>query len=377
MQQSHIEHPVYVESDEQLHQLCQQWQQVPVLALDTEFIRTDTFYPIAGLLQLSDGKGCFLIDPLTIDDFSPLAALMTNHDIIKVLHSCSEDLEVFDRLLGVLPAPLLDTQIGAAMIGLDFSMSYQRLVDDILQIHVPKGETRSNWLQRPLTQSQIHYAALDVAHLHDIYAALTASLERQGRLHWWQQECAALADKYIANGEQSEYYKKVKSAWKLNAQQLCCLQALTQWREAEARQRDVPRGRVVKDQVCFDIALMQPSDSKGLSAIENVHPKTVRKDGEAILAVMSEAQERASETYPERLPRPLPPEQGAVLKSMKALVKARAAQLAVPTEILVKKRDYEALLRSGMAGESYQLPSSLSGWREQVIGKPLLELLGA
>ena len=139
MDTRHIDHSVYVDSDEQLSQLCQQWAGAELLALDTEFIRTDTFYPIAGLLQLSDGKGCFLIDPLTIDDFSPLAALLEDPAIIKVLHSCGEDLEIFDCLFGVLPQPLFDTQIGAALAGMDFSMGYQRLTEELLQQHVPKG----------------------------------------------------------------------------------------------------------------------------------------------------------------------------------------------------------------------------------------------
>ena len=280
---------------------------------------------------------------------------------------------MFDRLLGVLPAPLFDTQIAAAMAGLDFSMSYQRLVDDLLQIHVPKGETRSNWLQRPLTASQIHYAALDVAHLHEVYRVLVDKLNDHKRLPWCLEECAGLADKFMANGDVSAYYLKVKSGWKLTASQLASLKPLIEWREQQARERNVPRGRVLKDQVCFAIAQQQVTDCKALLHIDDMPPKAVRKDGDTIVAIVKESLQLESGELPARLPKPLPPEQGKILKALKGVVRARAEQLGVPTEILVKKKDYDELLRSGMGNGKYSLPPSLQGWRSAVIGKSLLE----
>ena len=202
MKESHLIHPVYIDSNDSLKQFAAQWSRIKILSLDTEFIRTNTFYPIAGLLQLSDGETCYLIDPLVIDDFTPLAEIFSNKEITKLIHSGSEDLEVFDRLLGVLPEPLLDTQIGAALAGLGFSLSYQRLVDETLQIHVAKGETRSDWLQRPLTEGQIHYAALDVAYLHDVYSVISGKLEINDRLDWWQQEGAKALSSFAGNLQQ-------------------------------------------------------------------------------------------------------------------------------------------------------------------------------
>ncbi len=375
LQSQQIDHPVYIDNSESLEQFCQQWSQAEFLTLDTEFIRTDTFYPIGALIQVSDGKGCFLIDPLAIEDFSAFKQILIDDKIIKVLHSCSEDLEVFDRLLGVLPQPLIDTQIAAGLDGLGFSMGYQRLTEALLQIHVPKGETRSNWLQRPLTNSQIHYAALDVAYLPKMYRMLRDSLQAKGRWSWLVEECQGLAENYRRNSDIELYYQKVKSVWKLSRQQLAVLQALTLWREQQARKRDKPRGRILKDKSCHDIARWQPADLKALSRIEDVGPKTLRQDGETILGIVQAALDIDEREYPQSLPKPLPPQTGTLLKRLKAHVGQRADHLQLAQELLVKKRDYEALLRSGMERGEYKLPESLGGWREDVIGRDLLAII--
>jgi ribonuclease D len=364
-----------VDDNQQLAQLCQQWRRAEIIALDTEFIRTDTFYPIAGLLQLSDGKGCFLIDPLAIDNWQCFADLMSDSSVIKLLHSCSEDLEVFDRLLGLLPTPIFDTQIGAAFAGYGFSLSYQNLVDEVLQIHVPKGETRSNWLQRPLTDSQLHYAALDVVYLHDVYSHLRNKLELLGRTVWWQEECLQLIEKANVYAPLSDYYKKVKSAWKLSPQQLLCLQKVTSWREQQARVKDRPRSRILKDRACFDLALQMPHSHHELSTIPDLSPGAVRKLGDTLLALVDETESAGSEAYPARLAKPLPPSAASSLKALKALVRQRAEHLDMPSELLVKKRDYESLLRSGYKTGRYSLPASLCGWRKTVIGEALLASL--
>lgn len=372
MEQMNQESYVYVDKNDQLAQLCLEWSRANFIALDTEFIRTDTFYPITGLLQLSIGDCNYLIDPLTIDVWQPFVELMQNTAITKVLHSCSEDLEVFDRLLGVLPTPLFDTQMAAAMLGFGFSLSYQNLVAAMLDVHVEKGETRSNWLQRPLTPSQCHYAALDVEYLPVIYQRLSDELESKGRSHWLQQDCERLVNNFY---EPASYYKKVKSGWKLSPKQLCLLDKLTQWRELQARERNVPRGRVVKDKSCFEIASVMPTETSQLSRISELGPKTVRVDGETILQMVTEVKALSNEEYPRPLPKPLPVQTGSVLKILKAIVKQASEDLNLASEILVKKRDYESLLRSGFGGKAYQLPQSLSGWRSGVIGEKLLAQL--
>ena len=370
-----IDHPVYIDTNEELARFCEQWSQASVLTLDTEFIRTDTFYPIGALIQVSDGTGCFLIDPLEIDDFTGFKALMTNTTITKVLHSCSEDLEVFDRLLGVLPKPLIDTQIAAGMNGLGFSLGYQAMTEALLQIHVAKGETRSNWLQRPLTDSQIHYAALDVAYLPDMYTMLCNALAENGRMPWLQEECDKLINNYGGPDAIRLHYLKVKSAWKLSRPQLGVLQLVIEWREHKARERNRPRGRVLKDRSCFEMARLQPTTIHELSAIDEIGPKIVRNNGDDLLSLIKQGQELNESALPPALPKPLPPANGTIMKRLKAHVVKRAEQLNMAPELLAKKKDYEALLRSGFHGSEYQLPETLLGWRKKVIGDDLLDIL--
>ena len=346
-----------------------------MLALDTEFIRTDTFYPIAALVQVSDGKNCFLIDPQLIKQLEPLKQLLENKNIVKVLHSCSEDLEVFDCLLGVLPQPLFDTQLGAAMDGYGYSLGYQRLTQAMLQIELAKGETRSNWLQRPLSSSQIHYAALDVAYLPCLYYRLRDSLSSKGRLNWLQEDCQVMLDRFSKPDNFDQYYQKVKSAWKLNRAELAILREITTWREHCAREHNVPRSRVLTDRSCYEISRMNPQRLRDLANVDGLMPKTIRTYGEKLLQLIEYAQSLQQHQWPESLPRPLPAQTGALLKKLKNHVNECADQLQIAAELLVKKRDYEAVLRSGIGGGQYQLPESLKGWRKAVVGDQLLDYL--
>jgi ribonuclease D len=169
-----------------LAQHCATWRSLAFVAVDTEFMRVDTFYPIAGLLQVSEGERAYLIDPLLISDWTPFAELLQDPAVVKVLHACSEDLEVFLRLTGSLPGPLFDTQLAAGYLNLGFSMGYSRLVQAVLNIELPKGETRSDWLQRPLSATQVSYAAEDVLHLAEVYAQLKASCQPRNTPGCWK-----------------------------------------------------------------------------------------------------------------------------------------------------------------------------------------------
>lgn len=366
--------PIWIAQDQELAELCARWRQQAAIAIDTEFMRSETFYPIAGLIQVGDGRGCYLIDPLAITDFSPLRELLLDSAVTKVLHSCSEDLEVFQRLLDLVPSPLFDTQIAAAFAGYGFSLGYAGLVKAVLNIDVPKEETRSDWLQRPLSVAQLKYAALDVAHMLVVYGKLLQQLKATGRLQWVKEDCADLVTNARQPDDFTQAYRKVGFAWKLRSQELATLQQLCIWRETEARERNVPRNRLVKEPVLWEIARRQPSDLEQLQRIRDLPPRTLRDYGEQLLAIVAASGASDPASWPERLPPPLAIREAAQLKRLKKHVRDLAEKLGMPVEIFVRKKEYEELLRSGLHGEEFVLPSRLQGWRFEVVGQTLLAL---
>ena len=366
--------PIWVDKTDQLAEACALWRQQAAIALDTEFIRTDTFYPIPALIQVCDGRNHYLIDPKVIDDFSPLAEVLTDEGVTKVFHSCSEDLEVFQSFLGVVPQPIFDTQIAAAYTGYGFSKGYARLVSAMMSVELPKGETRSDWLARPLSQSQIHYAVMDVAYLIVIYAILRKQLIELGRTDWVQEDCAALTQASSIDSDPETYYLKVKSAWKLPPVQLTVLRGLAAWREKNARNSNVPRNRLLKERVMFELARLMPSHRAQFKKIEGMPPRVIREHGDELLDIVADAEGSSEEGWVPALPRPLNPTQGQYLKSLKSIVGEVSESLDLPVEVLMRKKDYEQIIRDAENGD-FKLPDRLSGWRKDVIGEQLLEAL--
>ena len=369
--------PIWIDQDDQLTELCSTWRKQAAIAVDTEFMRSDTFYPIAGLLQIGDGKGCYLIDPLAIKNLAPLRELMLDTAVTKVLHSCSEDLEVFQRWLGVVPAPLFDTQIAAAFAGLGFSLGYSGLVKSVLTIEIPKDETRSDWLQRPLSVAQLKYAALDVAHMLIVYGKLLQLLKASERLEWVKSDCADLVANARKTEDYSDAYQKVGFAWKLRPQELAILKELCIWREGEARARDLPRNRLIKEPSLWEIARKKTQDIAHLSKVPDIPSRTLKNDAEALVQIVRDALELDESQWPARLDPPLAQSEGPLMKTLKNYVREYAEQAQLPPEILIRKKDYEYLVRSGMNGGKYQLPARLLGWRFALIGEGLLNIAQA
>ncbi|HCS63115.1 MAG TPA: ribonuclease D [Cellvibrio sp.] len=366
--------PIWIDQDDQLAELCSAWRKQAAIAVDTEFMRSDTFYPIAGLLQIGDGKGCYLIDPLAIKDLAPLRELMLDTAVTKVLHSCSEDLEVFQRWLDVVPSPLFDTQVAAAFAGLGFSLGYSGLVISVLTIEIPKDETRSDWLQRPLSIAQLNYAALDVAHMLIVYGKLLQLLKASERLEWVKSDCADLVANARKAEDYTDAYQKVGFAWKLRPQELAILKQLCIWREREARARDLPRNRLIKEPSLWEISRKKIQDIAHLAKVPDMPSRTLKNDADTILQIVSDALKLNESSWPARLDPPLAQSEGPLMKALKNYVREYAEKIQLPPEVLIRKKDYEYLVRSGMNGGQYQLPARLLGWRFALIGEGLLKV---
>jgi ribonuclease D len=365
-----------IESDAGLAEVLLEARQADSVVIDTEFMRRNTFFPEVALLQVSFGGTAWLIDPLTLTNLSPLAELLTDPAVVKVLHSGSEDLEVFQRWLGVLPQPLFDTQRAAALLDMGFGLGYGALVEAVCQVSLEKGETRSNWLQRPLTDSQCHYAAQDVIYLHDVWLELSQKCREQGKYDWVLADGEDATAGLASNGR--DYFRRIKSAWKLDPRQLGALITICSWREDVARERNKPRGWIIDDKVCLQLALNLPATQAELKAVVEMPAPALRRYGEHFLTLLEQNRELPTESLPERLPAPLSSAQRQQSKKLKQRVREIAVALGAAPEILLASKDYEILLREA-AGERPDLPRHWLGWRKEAVLAPLrghLEVAG-
>lgn len=362
----------HILTDADLRKSLELWQQHKLVALDTEFVRVNTYFPIAGLIQVSAGGHSYLVDPIVVKDLSPLASLCTNPDILKILHACSEDLEIFQQLLNVVPAPIFDTQVAAAILGGSFSLSYQDLIKAALGVNIPKAETRSNWLQRPLTQSQCHYAALDVSLLPQVYELQQRELSQMNRLSWVTEDCNRLLSQQHIQISSDDYYLKIRSAWKLDRQQLMTLRTVCGWREEMAKKLNKPRNWIVIEPALLAIAKERISDKTALSSKAGMSPRQIRSYGDELLDLAKKARLVPEDDCPELLQRPSPRDSASQLRSLRKLVSDKARQLQIVPEVLAKKRQLQELLRSGSDAGGYVLAGALQGWRKDVIGQDLL-----
>jgi ribonuclease D len=361
-----------IRSDAALAAAAAGWAEAPVLGLDTEFVRTNTFYHRLGLIQVSDGRTSWLVDPLAARDLSPFAAVFRSPGV-KVLHSASEDIEVFYRALGVLPEPLFDSQIAGALAGAGAFLSYQKLVSAYLGVELAKEETRTDWLARPLTAGQLAYAAEDVAYLAPLHERLKGDLEGLGRLGWALEDSAALLDTSRFQEDDESAYLRIKGAGRLDRRQLAALQALAAWREKEARRRDLPRNFVLKEPLLLDLATRRPKEEGDLRRLPAFDARQAARDGATWLRLLAQAGERPESELPPRISgKPFSPAARALEDRLRDKVKERAAELNVPPEILAPRRALDALLRLNLGRPEARLPRELEGWRRGAVGEDLL-----
>ena len=357
---------VWVDSNDRVAQVCEEITSQGVVAVDTEFRRRDTFFPQIALMQLATTGHCWLLDPLVISDVAPIRQLLLSPNVVKVLHSASEDLEVFAHWLGVTPERWVDTQKAAAMLNLGFGLSYRALIEQFLGIELAKDETNSDWLARPLSASQCDYAAADVTFLAACWPMMEQMAAQRGVLDWIHLESAA----QTIGGKGP--LAKFKSAWKLPPTQLATLQALIDWREGHARQKDKPRSWILADKALFELAQRMPESSHQLAGIDGMPSSMIRRHGKALLDVISKAREQAQRTPPAALPKPASSSARALAKQLAAPLQTLADQLVMNVEILMPGRELELLAREAL-GESIEVPSSWAGWRTEVVVGPMRE----
>jgi ribonuclease D len=361
-----------VTSDAGLGEACARWSSAPVIGVDTEFVRERTYYPRPALVQVADAEGIVLIDPLGMDDLSPLADVFAAPGIVKVMHACSEDLEVLELLTGSEPHNVFDSQLAGAFAGHGFSLGYRALVETLFGVALDKDATRSDWLRRPLSPAQLRYAALDVAYLLPIHERLHGALVNLGRRDWLGEEFAHRLSARGNDKRPDNAFRKVRDRERLTPRDHAVLRALAEWREREAMRRDIPRRYVLPDAALVDIAESRPAGGEALASLDSVSPRAAKRYAKAVFECISTASENPPGDAD--MPVDLQPHAGTI-KRLKRIVKTQAMALDLPPELLAHRRALETLLRGILAGGEANAPPQFLGWRSQVITHVLLETI--
>ena len=337
-----------------------------VVALDTEFQRTNTFFPIAGLYQLASEGRIWLVDPLAIEDFGSFVDMLEDPRVTKVMHACSEDLELLRHHLGAAPRGLVDTQFAHAYLSERYSISHADLVEQMTGVQLSSSQTRSNWLRRPLSEAQMRYAADDVRYLAELYAGIRVSLEDLQRWRWFEEDMVERAAYELP--DPARYYHAVARAWQLAEDELARLQALCDWRERTAMQRDLPRRRLVWDEHLFALARQPSLDVEGVA--DALPAPIARRYAEEIALVHGQATQPVAPVE-----KPLTQAESKVLKALRGIGVAAAERLDLAPELLARKRDLEALYRHFR--QHGELDERHRGWRLPVVGEAYATLLGS
>lgn len=337
------------------------------IGLDTEFIRERTYWPRLALVQVAIGDDILLVDPLAPGITGALRPLLTDPSVLKIMHSAGEDLIAFGHACDAVPTPLFDTQVAAALGGIAAGAGYQRLVQELTGVALSKGETRSDWLRRPLSPAQLEYAADDVRHLFALHDTLAQRLETLGRRAWLDEDCERLLA--IASDEPEPWpHLALRSAQFLDDDARSRLLRLLRWRDRWARERDLPRSWVLDNELAVLLARETPSDQSGVQRVLDQHPKASRK--------LAEPMWRALQTpLPDEHEAPVPTSDDDLdrraLRELQGAVAARSAELGLPDGVLASRRWLERLLQHG------RWPQALSGWRRKELEPVLLPVLSA
>ena len=357
-----------------LADFCKRMAKASFIAVDTEFMRENTFWPELCLIQVADENEAAAIDPMAAGiDLKPLLDLMTeNEDVLKVFHAGGQDIEIVHNLTGKTPHPLFDTQIAAMALGQGEQVGYSNLVDQWLGIPLDKGARFTDWARRPLDDRQIDYAIGDVTHLAKIFPMMLNKLIKTGRGGWLDQEMEKLADPSNYVTELGDAWLRVKIASR-KPEVLGRLRALASWRESEARSKNLPRGRIVKDETLGDLALHPPRTQSELAKVRGLSSSWAGNDiGGRMMAALSNAPPLSAELMPSREDRkPGLGKDGALVAEMlKLLLKIRAKESNVAPRLLARTDDLE-LLAAGVRDNL----SILTGWRYDQFGRDALDLV--
>lgn len=362
-----------IETTAALAEACTELAKSEFITIDTEFLRETTFWPELCLVQMASPTLEVLIDPLAKGlDLTPLFELMANPDVVKVFHAARQDIEIIYHLGGLIPHPIFDTQVAAMVCGFGDSISYDQLVQKIKNVQIDKSSRFTDWSRRPLTEKQLDYALADVTHLRDVYLSLKAQLEREGRSLWLTEEMDILESRDTYDMHPDDAWLRLKSRLR-KPTELAILKFIAAWREREARSRNVPRSRVLKDDAIFEIAQQQPKDAEALSRLRTI-PKGWERSasGTAIVETVNAALALPKEEMPKAPRHSHAPEgSGAAVELLKVLLKLTADKHGVAAKVIANSDDLDKIAAEGEKATV----AALTGWRRELFGDVALKLI--
>jgi ribonuclease D len=340
-----------------------------VLAVDTEFIRDSTYYPSLCLIQIAGINFAAAIDPLAKLDMSPIWELLLNKNILKVFHACRQDIEIFFGLMGEIPTPIYDTQIAAMFCGLGDQVGYESLVNNFLGLSINKEHQFTNWLQRPLSQNQINYAISDVTHLINIFPLIRQAIKDNNREEWVTKELEHLSKKELYQVKADEVWKKIKLK-NSNPQMLNLLKYLASWRENECKKRNIPRNRLIRDDVLINISFSKPKTISELKKIRAIPKNLSNDDFFQILEVVDKAQKVKRDEWPLISTSTSPQISKSSLELLKILLKYCSEENGLAEKVIANTYDLKSILE----GQKKNM-KVFTGWRNKIFGEIALSLL--
>lgn len=365
-----------IRSQARLDDLADELLQQDVVALDTEFHGEKRYWPDLFLIQIAGKSGPVAIDPLEVEDLSPVGRIAESVSTVKVIHSARNDIHLLMHHLGVEFNSVFDTQLAAAFLGFSRQTALSKLVRAECGISPRRGHTLSDWSMRPLAGEQIDYALDDVRYLIDIYRSQSARLRKKGRLKWYSEEAKSLTDPDSYNNSIRKIYRKIKSISKIGKKKRNVLWALVQWRESAAEEVNKPRNYIIKDYLLGAIASMSPRNTKKLDRIRGLSSGFIKRWGGQIIDVIAEAYSNPPQALPEITRYHSKPGVAARRDILRIFLKQESCRLGISSQLLLSKTLINALANDppNTEEELYAI-DELSGWRKEALGKNLISLL--